>query len=62
MADIYATITHTAGVADDSALELVTYCRCREGCPACVGPPGEIGPETKHVTKQLLQHILSGPE
>ena len=46
----------------DSALELVTDCRCREGCPACVGPPGEIGPETKHVTKQLLQHILSGPE
>ncbi|HEX6384438.1 MAG TPA: DEAD/DEAH box helicase [Anaerolineae bacterium] len=38
-----------------SALELVTDCRCRDGCPACVGPPGEIGPDTKAVTRQLLQ-------
>ncbi|MCB0035267.1 MAG: DUF1998 domain-containing protein, partial [Anaerolineales bacterium] len=38
-----------------AALELVTDCRCKEGCPACVGPPGEIGPDTKEVTRQLLQ-------
>jgi len=38
-----------------SALELVTDCRCRDGCPACVGPPGDIGPDTKAVTRQLLQ-------
>lgn len=38
----------------DAALELVTSCRCRDGCPACVGPPGEIGPDTKAVTRQLL--------
>ena len=38
-----------------AALELVTDCRCRDGCPACVGPPGEIGPDTKAVTRQLLQ-------
>jgi DEAD/DEAH box helicase domain-containing protein len=37
-----------------SARELVTDCRCRDGCPACVGPPGEIGPETKIVTRRLL--------
>jgi DEAD/DEAH box helicase domain-containing protein len=37
-----------------SALELVNDCPCRDGCPACVGPPGEIGPETKAVTRQLL--------
>jgi DEAD/DEAH box helicase domain-containing protein len=37
-----------------SALELVDDCRCRSGCPACVGPPGEIGPDTKRVTRQLL--------
>ncbi len=42
----------------DAALELVTDCQCRDGCPACVGPPGEIGPETKKVTKQLLQYML----
>jgi DEAD/DEAH box helicase domain-containing protein len=41
-----------------AALELVTDCRCRDGCPACVGPPGEIGPDTKQVTRQLLQMLL----
>jgi DEAD/DEAH box helicase domain-containing protein len=42
----------------DAALELVNDCRCRDGCPACVGPPGEIGPQTKIVTKKLLQLLL----
>lgn len=45
-----------------AALELVADCRCRDGCPACVGPPGEIGPETKRATKQLIEHILHGTE
>lgn len=39
----------------DAALELVRDCQCRGGCPACIGPPGEIGPDTKAVTKELLQ-------
>jgi len=43
----------------DSALELVADCRCRDGCPACVGPPGEIGPDTKSVTRQLLQILTN---
>jgi DEAD/DEAH box helicase domain-containing protein len=38
-----------------AAMELVAGCRCRDGCPACVGPPGEIGPETKEVTRALLK-------
>jgi DEAD/DEAH box helicase domain-containing protein len=37
-----------------AALELVRDCRCRDGCPACVGPPGEIGPQTKAATYELL--------
>ncbi|MCB0006105.1 MAG: DUF1998 domain-containing protein, partial [Anaerolineales bacterium] len=41
-----------------AALEMVTTCRCRDGCPACVGPPGDIGPNTKAMTKKLLE-ILS---
>lgn len=38
-----------------SSLELVNDCRCRDGCPACVGPPGDIGPNTKAITRQLLR-------
>jgi DEAD/DEAH box helicase domain-containing protein len=38
-----------------SALEMVTDCRCRDGCPACVGPPGDIGPDTKVSTYTLLK-------
>ncbi len=43
-----------------AALELVRDCACRDGCPACVGPPGDIGPDTKDLTRQLLAAIL-GP-
>jgi DEAD/DEAH box helicase domain-containing protein len=43
-----------------AALELVSDCRCRDGCPACVGPPGEIGPDTKEVTRQLLLILRGG--
>ncbi len=42
-----------------AALELVSDCQCRAGCPACVGPPGDIGPDTKDVTRRLLG-ILAG--
>jgi len=42
----------------EAALELVRGCRCRDGCPACVGPPGEIGPDTRRVTARLLSILL----
>jgi DEAD/DEAH box helicase domain-containing protein len=45
-----------------AALELVTDCRCLSGCPACVGPPGDIGPDTKDVTRRLLAILTSSPE
>ena len=41
-----------------AALELVGDCRCAAGCPACVGPPGDIGPDTKEVTRQLLEILV----
>ncbi len=44
-----------------SALELVTDCRCRDGCPACVGPPGDIGPDTKAVTRRFLKILIGQP-
>lgn len=45
-----------------SAAELVNDCRCRDGCPACVGPPGEIGPETKGATRRLLKVLIGDLE
>ena len=44
----------------EAALELVADCRCQGGCPACVGPPGEIGPDTKAVTQKMLRIMLRG--
>ena len=41
-----------------AALELISDCTCRDGCPACVGPPGEIGPDTKAVTRRLLKMLI----
>ncbi len=46
----------------DAAIELVRDCRCRDGCPACVGPPGEIGPQTKPATIQLLKYLIENQE
>jgi DEAD/DEAH box helicase domain-containing protein len=46
-----------------SALEMVRDCRCAEGCPACVGPVGEVGADTKKLTIRLLEAMTGeGPE
>ena len=41
-----------------AAQELIEACPCRDGCPACVGPPGEVGPDTKQAARELLQAML----
>jgi len=41
-----------------SALDLVTKCSCKQGCPSCVGPPGENGLGAKAGVIQLLQQIV----
>jgi len=45
-----------------SAQDMVSDCRCRDGCPACVGPPGAIGPDTKDSTLRLLKILNQSRE
>jgi DEAD/DEAH box helicase domain-containing protein len=39
------------------ALDLVSACPCRDGCPACVGPVSLEGAETKELTRRLAGHL-----
>jgi DEAD/DEAH box helicase domain-containing protein len=41
------------------SLSLIAGCLCREGCPSCVGPVGEVGSRGKEVALALLRAILS---
>ena len=38
-----------------SALENITECACRQGCPSCVGPPVPGVPPAKELTRRLLE-------
>ena len=37
-----------------AALERVDACGCADGCPSCVGPPGELGASGKAPARALL--------
>ncbi|MEA3375411.1 MAG: DEAD/DEAH box helicase [Chloroflexota bacterium] len=41
----------------EAALSRVRECDCADGCPACVGPAGDIEPNTKALTERLLRAI-----
>ncbi len=41
-----------------AAQELIEACPCQDGCPSCVGPVGEVGPDTKAATLRLLDAVL----
>ena len=40
------------------ALDLVSACPCRDGCPACVGPVGVEATDTKDLTRRLAQRLV----
>jgi DEAD/DEAH box helicase domain-containing protein len=42
------------------ALELVSECECKDGCPSCVGPGGENGLGGKQETLALLRLLRGG--
>ncbi len=42
----------------EAALDRVGECTCSAGCPACVGPAGDIEPGTKALCEQLLEAII----
>jgi DEAD/DEAH box helicase domain-containing protein len=39
--------------------ELIMGCRCKDGCPICVGPVGPGGQEVKQLTLQLIEALCS---
>ncbi len=45
-----------------TAHEMVRDCRCEAGCPACVGPVGEVGTDTKELTIRLLEALIDEDE
>ena len=42
----------------EAALDLVTKCPCKEGCPSCVGPVAENGVGAKAYSIALLQELI----
>jgi len=40
--------------------EIVRTCGCAKGCPACIGPPGDVGAYGKDVAKELLAGLVRG--
>jgi DEAD/DEAH box helicase domain-containing protein len=39
--------------------DLISTCPCESGCPSCVGPEGNTGPNAKHVASTLLDLLCS---
>lgn len=40
-------------------LDIVASCRCARGCPACVGPAGDVGAFGKDVARVLLEGLVA---
>jgi len=45
-----------------AALDVAMNCECSNGCPACVGPPGEVGEHGKDTARRVLLHLAQQAE
>lgn len=43
----------------DAARRYLAGCSCRQGCPACVGPPGEAGRYGKHAAQLIVDRLMA---
>jgi DEAD/DEAH box helicase domain-containing protein len=43
----------------DRTDDLIASCPCTSGCPSCVGPEGNTGPNAKRVASQILASLLT---
>jgi DEAD/DEAH box helicase domain-containing protein len=41
------------------AFEIAYKCECKDGCPSCVGPGGELGEGSKHETLAILKLLTN---
>lgn len=39
--------------------ELISSCECREGCPSCVGPAGDLAPRAKEAALAILNRLCA---
>jgi len=39
--------------------ELITSCECKEGCPSCVGPAGDLAPRAKEAALAILDRLCA---
>ena len=40
--------------------ELIGGCGCEQGCPSCVGAPGEVGEQGKEAAGRILREMVGG--
>ena len=46
------------GLLLERTRELIAGCPCESGCPSCVGPEGNTGPQAKRVASMILDGLL----
>ncbi len=47
------------GLLLERTRDLIAGCPCESGCPSCVGPEGNTGPQAKAVALEILDRVLT---